>query len=160
MEVLTEDVTRLRDEIVAWRNHRRELISDLVRQARNRKADVAAFCNHLAIDLTAMARRAKAVRSSSLAHLRQNIAARRQEIRLDLAGARRAWGGLFPVLAQEDVSGEPAGAGTRVKALSSPARLRMEKFERSEAGTPEPDAGSAKAASRRHPPSKAHGKRR
>lgn len=155
MEVLTEDVTRLRDEIVAWRNRRRELVTDLVKQTENRRADVSAFCTHLAADLAAMAQGAKAARSSSLARLRHATAVHQEAMRLDLAGARRAWGGLFPTLDLPVESGTGKTAGAHATAESVPRRLRTERSGKSEAGAREPDA---EAVSRRR--GKAHGKRK
>ncbi len=91
MRVLTDDLTRLRNEILALRSARQGLIHDLERETEHRRADVSRVLTSFSKGLGAVARRAKADRSGSLADLKRTVSDLRTEVRTDLSGIRHAW---------------------------------------------------------------------
>jgi hypothetical protein len=91
--MLTDDMTRLCGEILAMRNMRGNMMSELQRGAKGRKQAVAELCAHIGSARMAMARRTKNERLAFLSGLRRWVGAHRRDLRNDLAGARRAWAG-------------------------------------------------------------------
>lgn len=91
--MLTEDMTRLCEEIVTLRTRRGELREALQRDSNDRRESVSGLCQQFADDRAEMARRAKSERRSFLRHLRHQVHAVRREMRSDLAGVRKAWVG-------------------------------------------------------------------
>jgi hypothetical protein len=74
MGMLTEDMTRLRDEILALRSARQGLIHDLVRDTMNRRADVSSMLASTSEALSAVAKATKADRLGSIADLKSAVA--------------------------------------------------------------------------------------
>jgi hypothetical protein len=91
--MLTEDMTRLSEEIVSMRRMRGSLMGHLHQDATERKQAVAEMCSQMGEARVAMARRTKNERMAFLSGLRRAVGAQCREMRNDLAGARRAWAG-------------------------------------------------------------------
>jgi hypothetical protein len=91
--MLTEDMTRLCDEIVAMRKMRGNMMSDLQHGAKGLKHTVTKLCAHFGRVRSTMAKRTKHERLAFLNNLKSTVGAQRREMRNDLAGARRAWAG-------------------------------------------------------------------
>ncbi len=84
--MLTNDMTRLCGEIRGMRGMRAGMMSDLQNGTRELKQTVAELCAHFHRARITMAKRTKNERLTILNN-------RRRDMRNDLAGARRAWGG-------------------------------------------------------------------
>ena len=91
--MLTEDMTRLCDEIVAMRKMRGNMMTDLQHGAKGLKHCVTKLCAHFGRVRATMAKRTKHERLTFLNNLKSTVGAQRREMRNDLAGARRAWAG-------------------------------------------------------------------
>ena len=91
--MLTEDMTRLCDEIVAMRKMRSSMMTELQHGAKGLKHSVTTLCAHFGRVRTTMAKRTKNERLTFLNNLKRSVGAQRREMRNDLAGARRAWAG-------------------------------------------------------------------
>ena len=91
--MLTEDMTRLCDEIVAMRKVRGSMMTELQHGAKGLKHSVTKLCAHFGRVRTTMAKRTKNERLAFLNNLKRSVGAERREMRNDLAGARRAWAG-------------------------------------------------------------------
>lgn len=94
MGVLTDDLSRLHNEILMLRKGRRHLLTEIGCQTRGRKSAMSTVCSRLARERREMVRRSMAERSAFLSSLRSTIAARQRELRVDLAAARGAWADL------------------------------------------------------------------
>jgi hypothetical protein len=91
MGMLTEDMTRLRNEILALRSSRQGLIHDLVRETKNRRADVSSMLANTSEALSAVAKATKADRLGSIADLKSAVADILSGVSTDLCGIRQAW---------------------------------------------------------------------
>ena len=91
--MLTDDMTRLSREIHAMRKMRGSLMHELQHDAKGLKQTVAKMCTHFGRARMAMAKRTKHERVAFLNNLKRSVGAQRQEMRDDLAGARKAWAG-------------------------------------------------------------------
>ena len=87
MGVLTEDLTRLRNEILALRSSRQ-------RETDDRRVDVSRMLADSSKALSAVARATKADRLACISDLRGTVADILSGVRTDLGGARQAWLGL------------------------------------------------------------------
>ena len=76
--MMTDDITRLRGEIITMRKVRDALMDRLVRDNKDRSPSVFQFRAH---------------NRSAHAEMAKRINAQRREVQKDLAGARRAWAG-------------------------------------------------------------------
>jgi len=94
MGLLTEDLTRLRDEILALRSGRQGLIHDLEQESGDRHAAVSEMLADFSQGFGAFARRTKADRLGSISDLKRTISGLRAEVRTDLSGIRLAWQAL------------------------------------------------------------------
>jgi hypothetical protein len=83
---LTDEMTRLRDEIVALRRARQGFVKGLTHNVATLQADFRRVHQQ-------MGRKTRAERRAGLAHLKKTVSARRQALAADLEGARRAWAG-------------------------------------------------------------------
>ena len=92
--MLTEDMTRLCDEIVGLRKMRGAMMTDLQHGAKGLKHSVTKLCAHFGRVRATMAKRTKNERLVFLNNLKRSVGAQRRETRNDLAGARRAWAGM------------------------------------------------------------------
>jgi hypothetical protein len=106
MRVLTDDLTRLRNEILALRSARQGLIHDLEREAENRRADVSRVLANFSKGLGAVAKRTKADRLGSISDLKHTVTGLLTEVRTDLSGIRQAW--LTPGTPSRSAEKEPA----------------------------------------------------
>ena len=91
--MLTEDMTRLCDEIVAMRKMRSSMMTELQHGAKGLKHSVTKLCAHFGRVRATMAKRTKNERVVFLNNLKRSVGAERRDLRNDLAGARRAWAG-------------------------------------------------------------------
>jgi len=91
--MLTEDMTRLCDEIVAMRKMRSSMMTELQHGAKGLKHSVTKLCAHFGRVRATMAKRSKNERLTFLNNLKRTVGGQRRDIRNDLAGARRAWAG-------------------------------------------------------------------
>ena len=91
--MLTDDMTRLSREIHALRKMRGSLMHELQHDAKGLKQTVAKMCTHFGRARMTMAKRTKHERVTFLNNLKHLVGAQRQEMRDDLAGARKAWAG-------------------------------------------------------------------
>jgi hypothetical protein len=91
--MLTDDMTRLCDEILAMRKMRSTMMSDLRHGAKGLKHSVTKLCAHFGRARVTMAKRTKNERVAFLNNLKRSVGAQRHDMRNDLAGARRAWAG-------------------------------------------------------------------
>jgi argininosuccinate lyase len=83
---LTDEMTRLRDEIVALRRARQGFVRDLSNHVAGLKTSFRRAHHE-------MGRKTRAERRAGVAHLKKTVSARRQALAADLEGARRAWAG-------------------------------------------------------------------
>lgn len=91
MGVLTHDLTRLRNEILASRSARRGLIYDLERETGDLRADVSQMLANFSKGFGAVARRTKADRLGSISDLKRTVSDLLTGVRTDLSGIRQAW---------------------------------------------------------------------
>jgi hypothetical protein len=91
--MLTDDMTRLRDEILVLRADRGNLMNHMAQESRDRKQSVAGLCGQFASMRVGMARRTKSERQSFLQNLKRAIAAQQSAMQSDLAGVRSVWTG-------------------------------------------------------------------
>jgi type IV secretory pathway TrbL component len=91
--MLTDDMTRLCDEIVAMRKMRGSMMTELQHGAKGRKHSVTKLCAHFGRVRATMAKRTKNERVAFLNNLKRTVGAQRRDLINDLAGARRAWAG-------------------------------------------------------------------
>ena len=91
--MLTDDMTRLCDEIVTMRKARGAMMTELRHGAKGLTHSVTKLCAHFGRVRTTMAKRTKNERLAFLNNLKRSVGAERREMRNDLAGARRAWAG-------------------------------------------------------------------
>ena len=84
--MMTDDMSRLRGEIVAMRKGRGALMDRLVRDHKDRNRSVFQCRAHNRSAHAEMAKRTKTERLTFLHNLKR-------EMQRDLAGARRAWAG-------------------------------------------------------------------
>jgi len=87
--MLTEDITRLCDEIVSLGN----LMSEMQEQAQERRQSIANLCTQMGKARATMAQQTKSERTAFLDGLKRSVGAILRETSNDLAGARRAWAG-------------------------------------------------------------------
>jgi len=91
MGVLTDDLTRLRNEVLALRGARQGLIHDLERETEDRRDDVSRMLADFSKDLGSVARRTKADRLGSISGLKRTVNDLLTGVRTDLSGVRKAW---------------------------------------------------------------------
>jgi hypothetical protein len=91
--MLTDDMTRLCGEIHAMRKTRATMMKELQHGAKGLKQSVAKLCAHFGRARATMTKRTKNERVAFLNHLNRSVGALRQDVRDDLAGARRVWAG-------------------------------------------------------------------
>ena len=91
--MLTEDMTRLCDEIVAMRKMRANMMTELQHGAKGLTHSVTKLCAHFGRVRATMAKRTKNERVAFLNNLKRSVGVERRDMRNDLAGARRAWAG-------------------------------------------------------------------
>ena len=89
--MLTKDMTRLWDEIQELRSSRQGLMHDLVRETKDRQADVSSMLANTSEALRAVAKATKADRLGSIADLRSAVADILSGVSTDLCGIRRVW---------------------------------------------------------------------
>jgi IS5 family transposase len=91
--MLTDDMGRLRDEIIAMRKVRDGLLSDLQKVTKSRKKVVTQLCSHFGHIRARMAKQTKHERLAFFDNLKHTVVILRKETADDLAGARNAWAG-------------------------------------------------------------------
>ena len=88
---LTEDMTRLCDEIRNLRNARKELMNDLTCGTQDRRDAVIDMQSRFRANHAEMAKRLENDRCSFIFALKRTVKGLRQEVKSDLIGARIAW---------------------------------------------------------------------
>ena len=91
--MLTDDMTRLRNEILAMRKMRGSMVSELRHGAKGLKHAVTKLCAHFGHARTTMAKRTRNERMVFLNNLKRSVGEQRRDMRSDLTGARSAWAG-------------------------------------------------------------------
>jgi hypothetical protein len=91
MGVLTDDLTRLRNEVLALRSARQGLIHDMERETKARQAEVSRMLANFSKGLGAVARRTKTDRLRSISDLKRTVTDLVTGVRTDLSGIRQAW---------------------------------------------------------------------
>jgi 16S rRNA G1207 methylase RsmC len=91
--MMTDDMVRLHDEILAMRKGRSTLMNDLQKETKSREKTVTHLCAHFGHVRARMAKQAKQARLTFLDNLKRSVSAMRKDTTDDLAGARRAWAG-------------------------------------------------------------------
>ena len=124
---LTQDMTRLRGEIAALRDARRELLEEAIRGARNLKKAVSVMKVGFSGTRAQMAKTMQAECATFLSDvkesvddLKQAVAASRKEFAADIVGGRSAWlgRGCGTAAAQEKFAktkGRPRSKSARPK---------------------------------------------
>jgi hypothetical protein len=90
MGVLTDDLTRLRNEVLALRSARQGLIHDLERETEDRRAGVSRMLADFSKNFGAVARRTKADRLGSISDLKRTVTDLLTGVRTDLSGIWQA----------------------------------------------------------------------
>jgi hypothetical protein len=91
--MMTEDMGRMREEIVALRKVRGTLMNDLQKETKSREKAVKHLCSHFGHVRSKMAKQTKHERLTFLDNLKRSVVALRKDVTDDLAGARKAWAG-------------------------------------------------------------------
>ena len=91
MGMLTDDLTRLRNEVLALRSARQGLMHDLERETEDRRVDVSRMLADFSKGFGAVARRTKANRLGSISDLKRTVTDLLTEVRTDLSGVRQVW---------------------------------------------------------------------
>lgn len=122
MGVLSDDLTRLRNEVLALRSARQGLIHDLERGTEDRRVDVSRMLADFSKGLGAGARRTRTDRLGSISDLKCTVTDLLTEVRTDLRGIRQAWLALGTTSrrAVEELTGQPRlGAGANAEGRRS-----------------------------------------
>jgi len=93
---LTEDMTRLCDEIRNLRNARKELMNDLTCGTQDRRDAVIDMQSRFRADHAEMTKRLENDRFNFIFDLKRTVNGLMQEVKSDLIGARKAWMDLNP----------------------------------------------------------------
>jgi hypothetical protein len=91
MGKITEDMTRLHEEILVMRNARRSLIVDLKDGARRLSSTVSGVRGELRSRTGFIVNEARSEREAFTAGLKESVLIARNQIKQELAGAHRAW---------------------------------------------------------------------
>jgi DNA anti-recombination protein RmuC len=94
MGVLTEDLTQLRNEILALRSARQGLAQALERESEERRTEVSQALADFSKNFASQARRMKADRLCSFSDLKRTVDGLRTEVHTDLSSIRQAWRAL------------------------------------------------------------------
>ena len=122
MGVLTDDLTRLRNEVLALRSARQGLIHDLEQETEDRRADVSQMLAGFSKNFGAVVRKTKADRLGSISDLKRTVTDLLTEVRTDLGGVRQAWLALGTPSRRtvEELTGHPRlGAGAHAEGRRS-----------------------------------------
>jgi hypothetical protein len=90
---LLEDMTRLASEVQALHRRRQVFRKELATGNRDRQMDVFEMCADFAGTQAQIAQGAKEERLAFLKNLRRTVGGLQQDMRTDLAAARRVWAG-------------------------------------------------------------------
>jgi len=94
MGVLTEQLTQLRNEILALRGVRQGLTQAIERDSEVRRAEVSQTLADFSKKFARLSSRKKADRLGSIAELKRAVNGLRTEVHTDLEGIRLAWSAL------------------------------------------------------------------
>jgi hypothetical protein len=123
MGVLTDDLTRLRNEILALRGARQGLIQDLERETEDRRVEVSRMLADFSEGFGVLAGRTKADRLGSISDLKRTVTDLVTEVRTDLSGIRQAW------LAPDSPSGTSAEQSENQAGLETGAHAEGRRSE-------------------------------
>ena len=90
---LTNDMTRLREEIDKLRSSRGALMHELAQDVRGLKSSVASLLSEFASAHSDMAMNSKKSRVAFVSGIKELVAGMKRDMQNDLAGARNAWRG-------------------------------------------------------------------
>ncbi len=90
MGVVTNGLTRVCDEIRAWREGREEMLAGLAQGSRDRKNAVDGMLSQFSRNFSESARQMKKGRQDFMAGLRRSVLGLQQEVRRDLSGAQQS----------------------------------------------------------------------
>ena len=125
MGKLTDDVSRLHEEIIALRNARKSLMADLASGASRLSSAVSGLRAEFKNKTGEVCGSARDSRLAFTSGLKNSVNAARQQMNSDLAGARRAWFGPS--------SAERLAEERRKHAAAENKRLQDERKRREEA---------------------------
>jgi hypothetical protein len=91
--MMTDDMVRLHDEVLAMRKDRGALMNSLQKEAKLRTKAVTHLCAHFGHVRAKMAKHTKQARLTFLNNLKSSVGALRKDMADDLMGARKAWAG-------------------------------------------------------------------
>jgi hypothetical protein len=91
--MMTDDMVRLHDEVLAMRKDRRALMNSLQKEAKLRTKAVTHLCAHFGHARAMMAKHTKHARLTFLNNLKTSVGTLRKNMADDLTGARMAWAG-------------------------------------------------------------------
>jgi len=103
MGALTDDMTRLRGEVDAWRSARGDFIKDLKSSITSMLADFSNARSEMAVAL-------RSARMDFIQNLKSSVASIRSEMAADLAGAHRVWFGSFAPRAEKTSQKRKSGS--------------------------------------------------
>ena len=89
---LTEDMTRLCEEIQTLRADRADLKKEVAEETKARQVEVLGSCAAFAEALARKAKGAHQTRMTFLGDLQHTVAAQTRSVREDLESVRRVWG--------------------------------------------------------------------
>jgi hypothetical protein len=89
---LTEDMTRLCEEIQTLRADREDLKKEVAEETKARQVEVLGSCAAFAEALARKAKGAHQTRMAFLGNLKHSVAAQTRGVREDLETVRRVWG--------------------------------------------------------------------
>jgi len=93
MANLTTDMTRLRGEVDALRNARKDLKKSLADGTKELARSVGEMQDGFAAARVSMAKKSKKDRVAFVSEIRKSVNRLKKETAVDLAGARRVWSG-------------------------------------------------------------------
>ncbi len=107
MALFTEDMTRLWGEITTARKARESFLKQLGEETRERKVAVSEMQATFNSLRTTQTRKARADLAGFVSGLRCEVGRRRRELRVDLAGGRRAWGPAVLIFEKRRTAPQP-----------------------------------------------------
>lgn len=132
MGTLTDDMTRVCDEMDTMRRARQSLIRDVARASSTRRAAVSDMLGGFSRAHNAMAKEMRADLSAfsagteqAVRTLRRDVANQQAQFRAEMEDARQAWLGLAPTYAAPEEAG-----GVEEMEVTEPGQVRRKKRKR------------------------------
>ena len=140
MDALSKGLTRVRDEILAWREERERFLSGLQLETKDRRRAVFQMLARFARDLAEIARRRRDARMVFLPDLKRTVFRLQQETRDNHGGVREAFFGLGS-------AAQSAAARVRQDHQAA-AHAHCEEHPRWKTGEVEPGSGAGQASTK------------